>query len=144
MRSDMSLPDSIRYHPFRQFDVGRIDSLRGEWLAGTLISKFDPKVVYHGLQHLYRTQDGGANWERISGDLSYNDSTRRGKYPYLIYHQAITTIAEGEDPGKIYAGTDDGRVWYSPDLGATWKEITEGLPKHKQVARIVPSTTHPG
>jgi photosystem II stability/assembly factor-like uncharacterized protein len=143
MRSDLSLPDSIRSHAFRQFDVGRIDSLRGEWLAGTLRSKFDPQVVYHGLQHLYRTQDGGVNWERISGDLSYNDSTRRGNYPYLIYHQAITTIAEGDAPGKIYAGTDDGRVWYTPDNGANWKEITQGLPLHKHVARIVTSATHP-
>ena len=46
------------------FDVGRIDSLRGEWLAGTVMSKFDNKTIYHGLQHLYKTTDGGENGKR--------------------------------------------------------------------------------
>ncbi len=55
---------------FKIFDVGRIDSLRGEWLAGTIISKFDNKVIYHGLQHLYQSKDAGATWNKISPDLS--------------------------------------------------------------------------
>ena len=34
-----------------------------------------------------------------------------GVYPYLIYHQAITAMAEGMKPEIFYVGTDDGRVW---------------------------------
>src|SRR5439155_13817920 len=84
MKSDMSKPDSLWSTHIKMFEVGAIDSLRGEWLAGTLISKFDHRKIYHGLQHLYRSDDGGENWTMISPDLSYNDKTKMGVYPYLI------------------------------------------------------------
>lgn len=143
MKSDMSKKDSLRNKHIPLFDVGRIDSLRGEWLAGTLMSKFDNKVIYHGLQHLYKTEDAGENWKMISPDLSYNDKSKMGVYPYLIYHQAITAIAEGDKPGIVYAGTDDGRVWLTMDDGNNWKEITKGLPYNKHVIKITPSKYDP-
>src|SRR5437868_1728035 len=83
-------------------------------------------VIYHGLQHLYKSEDGGDTWKMISPDLSYNDRSKMGVYPYLIYHQAISAIAEGDQAGQLYAGTDDGRVWLTMDDGANWKEITKG------------------
>ena len=126
--------------PIEMFSVGAIDSLRGEWLAGTLISKFNSKVIYHGLQHLYKSADGGDNWKMISPDLSNNDKTKMGVYPYLIYHQAITAITEGDKPGVVYAGTDDGRLWLTMDDGGSWKEITKGLPVNKHVIKITASS----
>lgn len=139
MKSDLRRPDSIRSKHIEQFDVGRIDSLRGEWLAATLISKFDNKVVYHGLQHLYKTTDGGDTWSMISPDLSYNKESAKGNYPYLIYHQAITTVTEGTVPGILWAGTDDGRVWRTANDGKTWEEKTKGLPFNKHVIKLVSS-----
>lgn len=141
MKSDMSKPDSLWSTRIKMFDVGRIDSLRGEWLAGTLMSRFDSKVIYHGLQHLYKSEDGGETWKMISPDLSYNDKTKMGNYPYLIYHQAITSIAEGDIPGFLCVGTDDGRVWLTTNDGKIWKEITNGLPLNKHVAKIFTSAT---
>jgi hypothetical protein len=143
MKTDMGLPDSIGEKRISLFDVGRIDSLRGEWLAGTLLSKFDNKVIYHGLQHLYKSSDAGETWSRISDDLSYNDKNRAGNYPYLIYHQAITAIAEGNKPGIIYCGTDDGRIWLTMDDGKSWKAISKGLPLNKHVIKITPSMYDP-
>lgn len=137
MKSDMSMPDSVQSKRIGMFDVGRIDSLRGEWLAGTLMSKFDSRVIYHGLQHLYKSDDGGESWRRISPDLSYNKESAKGKYPYLIYHQAITTVAEGSTRQKLWAGTDDGRIWRTDNGGKTWEEKTKGLPFNKHVAKIV-------
>ena len=122
------------------FDVGRIDSLRGEWLAATLMSRFSNNTIYHGLQHLYKTTDAGESWNMISPDLSYNSESAKGKYPYLIYHQAITAIAEGNVPGFIAVGTDDGRVWFTSNDGKSWMEITNNLPKNKHVAKIYTST----
>lgn len=139
MVSDMSKPDSIRNSPVKLFDVGRIDSLRGEWLAATILSKFDNKTLYHGLQHVYKSTDGGTTWKRISKDLSYNNPKAVGQYPYLIYHQTITSLAEGDRPGLLYAGTDDGRVWLTQDDGANWMEITQGLPYNLHVIKITPS-----
>ena len=143
MKTDMSKGRREGVTRMTTFDVGRIDSLRGEWLAGTLMSKFDNKTVYHGLQHLYKTTDAGVNWKIISPDLSYNKETANGVYPYLIYHQAITAIAEGDKPGIVYSGTDDGRVWLTMDDGTNWKEITKGLPFNKHVIKITPSKYKP-
>lgn len=135
----MNKPDSLRSNRIKMFSVGAIDSLRGEWLAATLISKFDHNVIYHGLQHLYRSNDDGENWKMISRDLSYNNKTKMGVYPYLIYHQAITAIAEGNKAGIVYTGTDDGRVWLTMSDGNDWKEITANLPFNKHVAKITTS-----
>ena len=143
MKSDMSLPDSVQNKRIKMFAVGAIDSLRGEWLAGTMMSEFDNNVIYHGLQHLYKSADGGDTWKIISPDLSYNDKSKMGVYPYLIYHQAITSIAEGNKPGIIYTGTDDGRVWLTMNDGGSWKEITKGLPVNKYVAKITVSKFNP-
>ena len=144
MKTDMSKPRREGSQRMTSFDVGRIDSLRGEWLAGTLMSKFDDKIIYHGLQHLYKSEDAGENWKMISHDLSYNKDAAKGNYPYLIYHQAITAIAEGDKPGIIYAGTDDGRVWLTKNDGVNWKEIIKGLPFNKHVAKITTSLFDPG
>ncbi len=139
MKSDMSKGRREGVKRMAMFDVGRIDSLRGEWLAGTVMSQFNNKVIYHGLQHVYKTEDGGDKWKIISPDLSYNNPKRVGIYPYLIYHQAITAIAEAHKPGVLYTGTDDGRVWLTMDDGNNWKEITKGLPFNKHVAKITVS-----
>lgn len=141
MKSDMSKPDSIQSEHIHVFDVGRIDSLRGEWLAGTLISRFSHNTIYHGLQHLYKSTDDGVTWKMISPDLSYRDSSKMGVYPYLIYHQAITSITEGDEPGFVVVGTDDGRVWLTKDDGKNWKEITNNLPRNKHVAKLFSSST---
>ena len=143
MKTDISKGRREGVKRMNVFDVGRIDSLRGEWLAGTLMSKFDNKVIYHGLQHLYKTEDAGENWKRISNDLSYNKESANGVYPYLIYHQAITAIAEGDKPGIVYTGTDDGRVWLTMNDGTNWKEITKGLPINKNVIKITTSNYKP-
>jgi len=140
MKTDMSKPRREGVKRMSLFDVGRIDSLRGEWLAATLLSRFDGNTIYHGLQHLYKTTDGGETWKRISPDLSYNNESAKGVYPYLIYHQAITAIAEGNQPGFLAVGTDDGRVWFTANDGSNWMEITNNLPKNKHVAKIFTST----
>jgi photosystem II stability/assembly factor-like uncharacterized protein len=141
MKTDMSKPRRDGVKRMTLFDVGRIDSLRGEWLAGTLMSRFSNKIIYHGLQHLYKTTDAGETWKMISPDLSYNNESAKGIYPYLIYHQAITAIAEGDQPGFLVVGTDDGRVWFTINDGASWQEITNNLPKNKHVAKLFTSTT---
>jgi photosystem II stability/assembly factor-like uncharacterized protein len=139
MKTNMNVADSLQRKRIATFAVGAIDSIRAEWLAGTRLSKFDNNTIYHGLQHLYRSKDASANWERISNDLSYNNSAKMGVYPYLIYHQAITCIEEGEKAGVIYVGTDDGRLWLTNNDGNNWIEITKGLPYNKHIAKITTS-----
>ncbi|GAB4467499.1 MAG: exo-alpha-sialidase [Thermoflexibacter sp.] len=137
MRSDMTKSRrnwSTRIHPPKASDE---ESHRGEWLAGTLLSPHDRKTVYHGMQYLFKSENQGDSWKRISPDLSYNNKQKFGKYPYLIYHQAITAIDESLlKKGLLYVGTDDGRVWLTENDGADWTEITKGLPYNAHVAKI--------
>jgi photosystem II stability/assembly factor-like uncharacterized protein len=137
MRSDMTKNRrswSTRIHPPKASDE---ESHRGEWLAGTLLSPHDRKTLYHGMQYLFKSENQGDTWKRISPDLSYNNKQKFGKYPYLIYHQAITAIDESLlKKGLLYVGTDDGRVWLTENDGTNWTEITKGLPYNAHVAKI--------
>lgn len=106
--------------------------LRGQWLAPFIISPHNPRVIYHGMNHLYRSMDRGANWERISDDLSYADASKLGDIPY----QTITTVSESPLKfGLVYAGTDDGRL-HVRDPSGTWAEITAGLAPHRWMSRV--------
>lgn len=116
-------------------DVG-MQRLRGQWLAPFIISPHDPSVIYHGMQVVLRSKDKGDSWERISDDLSYNDSKKQGN----ISFQTITSLSESPlSAGLLYAGTDDGRVHVTKDGGKKWARIMKGLPKRKWVSRLVAS-----
>src|SRR5260370_37884452 len=62
MKNDMSRPDSLQSNRIKMFLVGAIDSLSGEWLAGSLISKFDLNKIYLRLQHFSLSDHGGDKW----------------------------------------------------------------------------------
>ncbi len=109
---------------------------RGQWLAPFILSPHDPKVIYHGMNYLFRSKDSGETWEKISPDLSYNKASMKGDIPY----QTIFTISESPlKLGLIYAGTDDGRAWLTRNGGKKWENITGKLPYRKWVSRIIAS-----
>lgn len=117
---------------------------RGQWLAATLLSPHNRLVLYHGFQHLFRSMNRGESWERLSGDLTYNNPEQQGVLPYGIPYATITGLDESPFKfGHIYAGTDDGRVWVTKDGGVKWTEITAGLPFNKHVWKIVASKYDP-
>jgi photosystem II stability/assembly factor-like uncharacterized protein len=110
--------------------------LRGQWVAPFIISPHNPRVVYHGMNKLFRTMNRGDSWEAISPDLTYNDVNQIGDIPY----QTIMSISESPLKfGLIYVGTDDGRVHVTHNSGETWTEITDGLASRKFSAKIVAS-----
>ncbi|MEZ6014448.1 MAG: hypothetical protein R3F49_04990 [Planctomycetota bacterium] len=112
------------------------DALRGQWLAPFVISPHNPRILYHGMNHLYRSLDRGERFQQISPDLSYNDPDKKGDIPY----QTIFSISESPSVfGRIYAGTDDGRLHRTDDSGATWHEVTAGLAADRWIARVIAS-----
>jgi photosystem II stability/assembly factor-like uncharacterized protein len=115
-------------------------ALRGQWLTPTILSPHDNKTVFHGMQYLYRSKDRGDTWEKISDDLTYNDSETMGKLPFAIPFHTLTAVSESPlKEGLIYTGSDDGRVHVTKDGGASWTEVTAGLPFNKHVSRVVAS-----
>jgi photosystem II stability/assembly factor-like uncharacterized protein len=110
--------------------------MRGQWLAPFLLSPHNPNLIYHGFQYVHRSLDRGDTWERISPDLTANDTARMGDIPY----QTVFSISESPLRfGLIYAGTDDGRVHVTRDAGRTWTRIAQDLPQNKFIAELVAS-----
>jgi len=108
---------------------------RGQWVAPFIISPHNPRVIYHGMNYLFRSMHRGDSWERISPDLTFNDPDKYGDIPY----QTLFSIAESPFKfGLLYVGTDDGRVWRTDNGGTDWKEINRGVPV-KWVAELVAS-----
>lgn len=115
--------------------------LRGQWLAPFTLSKHNSRVVYHGMQYVFRSMNRGDKWERISPDLTYNDPQKQGNISFAT----ISTLSESPLKfGLIYAGTDDGRLHVTKDSGQQWTEITAGLPKDKWFSRVVASRFNEG
>jgi len=129
-RTDQSSGDRVRIKPK---DEEGEPKLRGQWLAPFIISPHNPRIIYHGMNHLFRSMDRGDKWERISPDLSYADADQLGDIPY----QTIFAIAESHHAfGNLYVGTDDGRVHRTFDGGGKWEDITAGLAPHRWISRI--------
>ena len=110
--------------------------LRGQWLAPFIISPHNPRIIYHGMNRLYRSMNRGDNLQPISPDLTGNQLDKVGDISY----QTIFSISESPRKfGLIYCGTDDGRAHVSRNGGGDWTEITPGLKKDRWISRIVAS-----
>jgi photosystem II stability/assembly factor-like uncharacterized protein len=115
------------------------DPLRMQVLAPILLSPHDPDTVYFGAQSLFRSKNRGETWEKLTGDLSYNDKSRLGDIP----HQLVITISESpKKKGLVYTGTDDGRLYMSLDDGIEWKELTGSLSSKKEWIGTVQASKH--
>jgi photosystem II stability/assembly factor-like uncharacterized protein len=131
-RTKMDTGESVAVLP--QPEPGEA-AFRGQWVAPFIISPHNPRVIYHGMNFLFRSMDRGDSWDRISPDLTFNDPAKYGDIPY----QTLFSIAESPFKfGLLYVGTDDGRVWRTDDGGDDWKEINRGVPE-KWVAELVAS-----
>lgn len=79
--------------------------------APILYPPAESRALLYGTNAVWRSNDNGEHWTRISNDL-----TRGG---------AIATIAASAvDPEVIWAGTDDGLVHLTRDAGKTWANVT--------------------
>ncbi len=115
--------------------------LRGQWVAPFVLSPHNPRILYHGMNFLFRSWDRGDKFEKISPDLTYNDPDKNGDISY----QTISTISESPfQLGLIYVGTDDGKVHVTRDSGKHWAEIMYGIAPHRWISRIVASRYHQG
>ena len=82
---------------------------------------------------LWKTLDGGINWQQISPDLTretWEQPDSIGKYRGEPSAQparrgVIYTIAPSNfDISRIWVGTDDGLIHLTDDGGLTWKDVT--------------------
>ncbi len=132
------------------------DHLRFQWNSPIVISAHDSKRIYYGAQYLFRSDDRGDAWTRISPDLTTGQDRNKmpimGKVPdakTLSRHDGvndwpcITTISESPLNGEVlWVGTDDGCLQVTRDGGKAWRNVADrvpGLVKGAYVTRVAAS-----
>ena len=111
------------------------------WDAPFILSPHDPKTIWAGGQHLFRSRDQGTTWKDL-GDMTTGVDRRTlpimGRMPSddvlslddgVPYWPTISALAESSKlRGLVYVGTDDGRLRVSKDDGKTWTDLQAKVP----------------
>jgi photosystem II stability/assembly factor-like uncharacterized protein len=129
--------------------------LRWNWDAPFIISPHDSKRLYMAAQFVFRSDDRGNTWRKVSPDLTRQ--VDRNKLPVMgriwgpdavakntstaIYSNISAVMESPKKEGVLWVGTDDGLVQVSEDGGATWRNVgpLPGVPQDAYVTRIRPS-----
>ncbi len=115
--------------------------LRFNWDSPVIVSPHSHTRIYYAGQYLWRSDNRGDSWTKVSPDLTRNIFRleqpimgRTWSADALWHHSAmsmfstITTVSESPQvEGLIYAGTDDGLIQVTEDGGKTWRRV-EKLP----------------
>jgi len=147
-RIDLRTVKSVSIRPLQTKDE---EKLRWNWNTPIVTGKANPKNLYTGAQYLYRTQDQGRNWERISPDLTTNDKKKQEQEKNgglsadntsAENHTTIFTITESPlDANMVFVGTDDGNLQITRDGGKSWTNVAvniaaTGIPAQTWVSSI--------
>jgi photosystem II stability/assembly factor-like uncharacterized protein len=127
---------------------------RFQWNHPITASRHDTRVVYVGSQHVWRSDDAGQSWTRISHDLTYAEPETLGPsggditrdQTSVEYYGTVWRIAESPHAaGELWVGSDDGKLHLTRDDGGSWTDITPpDLPKFSRVHEIDVSPHAPG
>ena len=111
-------------------DWEALPAMHGKSVRAMAVSASDNKVIVAGaLDGVYRSNDGGNNWQRISS----NDGVVKN----------IESIAvDPKDPNVVYAGTWH-LAWKTSDGGANWQHINKGMIDDSDVFSIIVSSANP-
>ena len=106
---------------------------RWQWTFPIIFPPIDPNVLYASSNRLWRTTDGGTNWDALSPDLTRADPMTLGHSGGPItgdmngpeVYATIFAVGPGKvDIDVIWTGSDDGLVHVTRDGGGNWKNVT--------------------
>ena len=128
--------------------------LRWNWDSPLVLSPHSPTRLYYAANKVFRSDDRGNSWRRVSPDLTRRIDRSKLKIMGRVWsvnavaRNASTSyfgniVALSESPkveGLLYAGTDDGLVQVSEDGGASWQCVSRDLPPIAVVFDFNPNT----
>jgi len=126
------------------------------WNTPLLISPHSPTRLYYAAEYLFRSDDRGDSWQKISPDLTRqldrnklevmgrvwgidsvakNDSTSR-------YGAAIMISESPLKEGLIFVSTDDGVINITEDGGSNWRRVEKfrGVPDMSYIDDVLASS----
>ena len=95
-----------------------------------VVPQDENNIRLSGQLTVYRSRDGGANWEPLTNGLPVVERI-------TLYREGMTT--DHFDPAGVYFGTSNGTIWYSQDSGDSWSVLAEGLPPIRSLSCDVPA-----
>jgi len=110
---------------------------RFQWTSPIMISRHDPRVIYHAGNVLFRSKDGGQSWQPVGGDLTRDDKNKQrfsggpitGDNTGVEVYGTIFALADSlPEPGTLWAGSDDGLVHISRNNGIRWQNVIAQIP----------------
>lgn len=144
------------YPELRLSGIPKDFKYRFNWNAPIISSPHDRNTIYHAGNVVFKTTDGGINWDIVSPDLTRNDSTRQGPGGGPFTNEAaggenyntIMYLTESQhEEGVLWSGSDDGLVHITRDGGTNWTNVTpsglqEGIINSIEVSPHDPGTAY--
>jgi photosystem II stability/assembly factor-like uncharacterized protein len=106
---------------------------RFQWTFPIVMAPTDPRIIYVGSQHVWKSTNEGQSWEKISPDLTRHDPKTMGASGGPItkdntgvetYATVFTIAPSAKDASVIWSGSDDGYVQVTRNGGTSWKNVT--------------------
>ncbi|MEP7197005.1 MAG: glycosyl hydrolase [Saprospiraceae bacterium] len=142
---------NFKSYPIQPQKTKNDEKLRWNWNTPIVTGNANKKNLYIASQYLFKSEDQGRNWKRISNDLTTNDSLKlkqeesgglSADNTSAENHCTIFTLTESSFDDKIiYVGTDDGNLQITEDGGKNWRNCSSeiaksGVPKQSWISSI--------
>ncbi len=124
----------------------KAEKYRADRTQPVIFSPLDPHTLYYTTNFLFKTTDGGENWETISPDLArphpgipaslgnLADKDPKAAKPRGVIYSLAPSY---KTMSTLWAGTDDGLIWLTRDAGKNWHDITPpGLTPWSKVTQL--------
>ncbi|MBA3960966.1 MAG: glycoside hydrolase [Chthoniobacterales bacterium] len=111
----------------------RSDDFRVVRTAPIVFSPLDPHLLFFAANTLWKTRDGGDNWQQASPDFTRktyeipasvgifkSQPSAQPRQRGVIYSLAPSPL----DPNQIWAGSDDGLIYLTKDGCKNWSNVT--------------------
>jgi len=126
---------------------------RWNWDTPILISPHNNKQIYIAANFLFRSEDQGSHWNKISPDLTRNEN--RDNFKIMDKYWPGDAVAKNKSTSLwgtivslteskvqkdlLYTGSDDGMISVSEDGGTNWRMIKTfpGVPEYTYVSDIL-------